>query len=135
MIVLPQLKVQARRVPLRPETIAGPGEKLAEAKKKYLSPTYAATMGPLSQLAGYFMNFLTLGGGWHPGEAEAKVLYLQDSRLQRMHEFDETAALITLDDPEQAKKLLRLRGELFRHPQGNESRFYRTDIQQHDRAP
>jgi hypothetical protein len=47
------------------------GAKLEIAEKRYISPLYRVTFGPLSQVAAYYFNFLSVLHGWHPNEAEA----------------------------------------------------------------
>ncbi|HWA10002.1 MAG TPA: hypothetical protein VG838_11175 [Opitutaceae bacterium] len=131
-VVLPKFEVKETKIQLTTEDVMSVSGKMALAKREYISPLYSVTFGPLSQLAGYYLNFLSILGGWHPSEGEAKILYLQDARLRKMREFDDLIALERLADPKEAAQLARGRAELFRLPQKAESRFYRSDIQQHD---
>ncbi len=131
-IMLPKFEIKDSRLKLTAQDLVSPAEKLTEAKDKYISPVYAVTFGPLSQLAGYYMNFLNLLGGWHPNDTEATVLYVQDARLRKMREFDDLIDLVRLADPKEAKELTKLRPVIFRQPQKDEAKFNRTDLQQHD---
>jgi hypothetical protein len=63
------------------------------AKLKYTSPLYRATFGPLAQVATYYFNFLSILGGWHPNEAEAMTLYMEDDRARIAKEINELARL------------------------------------------
>lgn len=131
-VTLPKFDVKESRLKLTEEDTVSPAEKMTEAEKAYISPLYAVTFGPLSQLAGYYLNWLAIFGGWHPNSAEATVLYVQDARLREMREFDDLADLDRLADPKEAKELAKMRAIIFRLPQRDEGRFYRIDLQQHD---
>ena len=131
-IVMPRFEIKDSRLKLTRDDLPSPAEKLLEAKREYISPLYASTFGPLSQLAGYAMNFLTIFGGWHPNNAEATVLYVQDARLRNIREFDDLIDLERLADPKEANELARTRSVIFRLQQKEEGKFYRIDLQQHD---
>jgi hypothetical protein len=81
------------------------------AEAKYLSPLYRVTFGPLSQIAAYYFNFLTILHGWHPNEAEAVTLYRQDERLKMLEKLDSLVRLEKIADPKEAKELQRIRYE------------------------
>ena len=83
--------------------------KLKIAEKRYISPLYRVTFGPLSQIGGYYCNFLTILQGWHPNEAEARTLYLQDERLKMLGKMDDLIRLEELGDAKDAKEFRRLR--------------------------
>lgn len=117
VVTLPKFNVAASRVKVTEDDVRTPDETLALAKKEYISPFYAATFGPLSQLAAYYLNFPSILGGWHPGNAEAMTLYAQDLRVRKMKEFDDMVDLTALVDPKEAKTLKLLRVQLFRLPQ------------------
>lgn len=131
-VILPKFDVKDSRIKLTQEDLVSPAEKLIEAKKEYISPLYAVTFGPLSQIAGYYLNFFSILGGWHPNAAEATVLYVQDARLRKMREFDDLVDLERVADPKEAQELAKMRAVIFRLPQRDEGRFYRIDLQQHD---
>ncbi len=131
-VTLPKFDVKDSRLKLTKEDALSPADKLIEAKREYISPLYAVTFGPLSQLAGYATNFLSILNGWHPNTPEAEILYLQDARLRKIAEFDRLAELEELADPSQLPALNRLRAETFRLPQKDEGHFYRVGIQHHD---
>jgi hypothetical protein len=133
-VVLPKFDVKDSRIKLTKDDVLSPTDKLIDAKREYISPLYAVTFGPLSQLAGYFTNFLSISNGWHPNTTEAVVLYVQDARLRKIAEFDRLAELEVLADPSQLPALHRLRAETFRQPQKDESLFYRIDIQHDDQS-
>ncbi len=69
------------------------------------------TFGPLSQIAAYYFNFLSILNGWHPNEAEALTLYRQDERLKMLGEMDSLIRLETIGGGKDAKELQRLRFE------------------------
>jgi hypothetical protein len=86
--------------------------KLDLAEKTYISPLYRVTFGPLSQIAAYYFNFLSILHGWHPNEAEAMTLYRQDERLKMLGEMDSLIRLESIGGREEdAKELQRLRFE------------------------
>jgi hypothetical protein len=104
--------VWGSRVKLTETDVLTDTAKLEMAEKKYISPLYRVTFGPLSQLAGYYFNFLTILNGWHPNEAEARTLYLEDDRLQMLDEMDSLVRLERLGgDSKDAKELQRIRFE------------------------
>jgi len=74
----------------------------------------------LSQLAGYYFNWLGILGGWHPNDAEALVLHQQNVRLRKMSEFDDMVEMVRLADPKQAAELKNMHAELFRLQQDSD---------------
>jgi len=70
-----------------------PKGRLDLAKKRFLTPAYQKTLGPLSQVAAYYFNFLTILGGWHPNDGEAMALYEDDAQKRRNTEMTELISL------------------------------------------
>ena len=100
------------RVKLTATDVLTDGAKLEIAEKRYISPLYRVTFGPLSQIAAYYFNFLSVLHGWHPNEAEALTLYRQDERLKMLGELDSLAELETIGgDSKDAKDFQRIRFE------------------------
>jgi hypothetical protein len=117
VVTLPKFDVKGSRIKVTEDDVRTPEETLALAKKEYISPLYQVTFGPLSQLAAYYLNFPSILGGWHPGNAEAMTLHAQDLRVRKMKEFDDMVDMTALVDPKEAKTLKLLRVQLFRLPQ------------------
>lgn len=90
---LPPYYVREKELRLKERELLTEHGKLLYAKKRFLSPSYQKIFGPLSQLAGYYLNFLSLFGGWHPNDAEARVLMEQEERLERMRELSNLSRL------------------------------------------
>ena len=112
IVEMEPLIVSGTRIKLTEADVLTDTAKLAIAEKKYISPLYRVTFGPLSQIAGYYFNFLTILNGWHPNEAEARTLYLEDDRLQMLDEMDSLVRLERLGgDSKDAKELQRIRFE------------------------
>lgn len=88
--------------------------RLELAKKRFTPPLYRATLGPLSQLATYYFNFLSILGGWHPNDAEALTLYAESERVQRLHDFDDLVSLEEFDDARTGAELRQLRPGVWR---------------------
>jgi hypothetical protein len=103
--------VWGTRVKLSETDVLTDSGKLELAEKRYISPLYRVTFGPLSQLAGYYFNFLSIFQGWHPNEAEAVTLYRQDERLKMLSELDSLIRLETIGDAKEGKELQRIRFE------------------------
>ena len=100
------------RVKLTATDVLTDGAKLEIAEKRYISPLYRVTFGPLSQVAAYYFNFLSVLHGWHPNEAEALTLYRQDERLKMLGALDSLAELETIGgDSKDAKDFQRIRFE------------------------
>jgi len=119
-VVMPKFLVRESRAKPTEEDLMTPAEKLSQAKKENISPLYAVTFGPLSQLAGYYFNWLGILGGWHPNDAEALVLHQQNVRLRKMSEFDDMVEMVRLADPKQAAELKNMHAELFRLQQDSD---------------
>jgi hypothetical protein len=114
IVQLPKFVVEARRnVPEAKEMLTDYG-RLQFAKKTFTTPLYRATFGPLSQVATYYFNFLTILNGWHPSDAEAMTLYRESERVQILADFDELCRLEKLRDPHAAKELRQMRSEVWR---------------------
>ncbi len=103
--------VRENRVRLTETDVLTDTAQLKMAEAKYLSPLYRVTFGPLSQIAAYYFNFLTILHGWHPNEAEAVTLYRQDERLKMLEKLDSLVRLEKIADPKEAKELQRIRYE------------------------
>ena len=104
--------VWGARVKLTATDVLSDGAKLEIAEKRYISPLYRVTFGPLSQVAAYYFNFLSVLHGWHPNEAEALTLYRQDERLKMLGELGSLAELETIGgDSKDAKDFRRIRFE------------------------
>jgi hypothetical protein len=110
--ILPRMVISADRVHLNSEEILTDKGRLEVAQKRHLTPLYRATLGPLSVLAGYYMNPFSLLGGWHPNEAEAMILYRQEEKLQRRDEMDSLIRLEEVGARWESKEDQRLRKEM-----------------------
>ena len=119
-VVMPNVLVRESRAKPTEEDLMTPAEKLDQAKRENISPLYAVTFGPLSQLASYYFNWLGILGGWHPNDAEALVLHDQNIRLRKLREFDDMVDMVRLADPKQATELKNMRAELFRLQQDSD---------------
>jgi hypothetical protein len=91
VIRLPKYYVNEERMPFNKREILTPEGRLAVAKKRYISPVYAKTLGPLSAVASLLANPL---GGWQPNDPEAMTLYYDQDQKRRNAEMKE---LIKLD--------------------------------------
>jgi hypothetical protein len=111
VVKMAPLIVWGTRIPSSETEVLTERGRLELAEKRYISPLYRVTFGPLSQLAAYYLNFLTILGGWHPNEAEAMTLYRQDERLERLRELDALTRLEMFGDARDAKEFQRLRFE------------------------
>ena len=82
-----------------------PSGKLDLAKQVYLTPVYQKILGPLSQVAAYYFDFLAILGGWHPNDGEAMALYEDDAQKRRNSEMTELISLDRLSrrEPGQAR--------------------------------
>ena len=99
------------RVKLSETDVLTSEAKLETAEKRYISPIYRVTFGPLGQVAAYYFNFLSILNGWHPNEAEAMTLYHQDERLRMLAELDSLCRLEMIGDAKDAKEFQRIRFE------------------------
>lgn len=104
--------VRENRIKLTETDVLSDSEKVELAKSRQLSPLYRVTFGPLSQIAGYYFNFLSILGGWHPNDADAMALERQDQRLKMLDELDSLARIEALGgDAKDAKEFQRIRYE------------------------
>lgn len=93
-VMMDRLVVTAKKLNLEPHEMLTDRGRMKEAQKKYLSPVYQKTFGPLAQLAGYYFNWLSILGGWHPNESEAALFAEQDeivrirTRLAELEQLD-----------------------------------------------
>jgi hypothetical protein len=93
MLHLQKMIVTERRQQLTERDLLTSKGLLDLARKRYLTPVYQKTLGPLSQLGAYYFNFLAILGGWHPNDAEAMVLYENDAQKRRDTEMAELLRL------------------------------------------
>jgi hypothetical protein len=117
VIVMPKFDVKDDRIRLDNEDVLTNQGILASAKKEYLSPVYQSVFGPIVQLGTYYLNFLSLLGGWHPNDTEALLFYQQHERLRKMGEWDDVIRLSKLTDPNEAANLKGLEFETYRFNQ------------------
>jgi hypothetical protein len=108
-VVLPAFVVQDPRVKLTEKEVLTDKARLALAEKRFLSPLYRATLGPLSQLAAYYFDWTSILRGWHPNEVEAMVLYRQEEELKQQAEMDRLLKLEAIDQAPVARPMERLR--------------------------
>lgn len=90
---LRKMIVTERRQQLIERDLLTPKGRLDLAKKRYLAPAYQKTLGPLSQVAAYYFNFLAILGGWHPNDGEAMALYEDDAQKRRNTEMTDLISL------------------------------------------
>ena len=107
--VLPPYFLNEARVKLTNKEILTDKGRLEIAEKRYISPLYRTTFGPLAQLATYYCDWLSILGGWHPNEAEAMALYRQQERRLMLDEMDSLIRLETALDPKATKQFQRIR--------------------------
>jgi len=107
VVVLPAMRVTANRVALSETEVLTAEGRIQFAKQKYTTPLYRATFGPLSQVAAYYFNFLNILNGWHPSEAEAMTLYLEDDRIRILSEADNLNWLESIDNKRELLELNR----------------------------
>ena len=82
------------------------------AKKKFTTPLYRATFGPLAQIAAYYFNFFSILNGWHPSDAEAMTLYRESERVRILSEFDDLSRLEGIGNPHAGEEFRRMRWEV-----------------------
>ncbi len=97
---LRKMIVTERRQQLIERDLLTPKGRLDLAKKRYLTPAYQKTLGPLAQVAAYYFDFLAIFGGWHPNDAEAMLLYEDDAQKRRNTEMAELLSLARFGGPE-----------------------------------
>jgi hypothetical protein len=95
VIHLPKYYVTEERMPFTTREILTPEGRVALANKRYISPVYRKSLGPLSAIASLLMNPL---GGWRPNDPEAMALYEDDERLRRKNETKELMRLEALKE-------------------------------------
>lgn len=115
VIVLPKFEVRDDRIELSKRDIATAQELLAEAKLRYLSQGYQATLGQLSAALGIVANLPSILNGWHPNDAEASALLAEDERLRRQRESEDLVEMLEALDPATARELRRSISDTFRH--------------------
>ncbi|HVU17646.1 MAG TPA: hypothetical protein VHD32_12020 [Candidatus Didemnitutus sp.] len=111
---LPSFVVQPRRdLPDEKEMLTDFG-RLQYARRKFTTPLYRATFGPLAQLGAYYFNFLSILNGWHPSDAEALALYRESERLEILTRFDDLTRLEELSDPASENEFKAMRAQIRR---------------------
>jgi hypothetical protein len=114
IVIMPKFIVMTRRnLPVEREMLTDYG-RVQFAKKIFTTPLYRATFGPLSQIATYYFNFLSILNGWHPNDAEAMTLYRESERVRILSEFDDLSRLEGLGDPHAGAEFIRMRSEVWR---------------------
>lgn len=100
VIRLPKYQVTEQRIPLEEHELLTPQGRLDVAKKRYLTPLYQKTLGPLAAVASLLNNPL---GGWNPNGPEAMALYEDNENLRRRNRINELSEIAGL--AEQAKRI------------------------------
>lgn len=94
------------RVDLEERRMLTPKGRLEVAEKRYLTPIYQKTLGPLSAVASFLNN--PIMGGWAPNAPEAMALYEDGEQKRRnaeMRDLTDLAALnATLEKPAAKQK-------------------------------
>ena len=114
VVMMPKFIVMANRNVPREEEMLTEYGRVQYAKKKFTTPLYRATFGPLAQIAGFYFNFFTILNGWHPSEAEAMTLYRESERVRIVSEFDDLSRLEGLGNPYAGEEFGRMRWEVWR---------------------
>jgi hypothetical protein len=117
VVIMPKFDVKDDRIRLADDDVLTNQGILASAKKEYLSPVYQSVFGPLVQVGTYYLDFLSLLGGWHPNDTEALLFYQQHERLRKMGEWDDLIRLAKLTDPKEAVDLKDMEFETYRFDQ------------------
>jgi hypothetical protein len=107
-VLLPTFVITERRVKLTEKSVLSDKGRLEIAEKQCLTPLYRVTFGPLAQIATYYFDFLSILGGWHPNELEARELYREEERLRMLSEMDSLIRLETIDRPKGTKEFKRI---------------------------
>jgi hypothetical protein len=111
---LPPFFVHPRQdIPEEKEMLTDFG-RLQFARKKFISPLYRATFGPLAQIGAYYLNFLSILNGWHPNDAEAMALYRESERLQILTNFDDLRRIEELGEPGTSDEFKQMRARIRR---------------------
>jgi hypothetical protein len=93
VVRLPRYMVTEEPVPLEERELLTPKGRIDVATKRYISPIYGKTLGPLTAVASFLNNPL---GGWSANTPEAMSLYADDEwkrRNARTTELNELAKL------------------------------------------
>lgn len=93
VIRLPKYTVRDKKAWSSDFGMLTPEGKVAIAKKKYLSPMYQKTLGPLAAAAAFVNNVL---GGWNPNSREAMAIYEDNEALRRRNEMSDLDGLAKL---------------------------------------
>lgn len=108
------MSITASKVKLAPRDALSAKGRMQVAEKRYISPLYRTTFGPLSQIAAYYYNWPSIFTGWHPNEAEAMTLYREADRVRILSEVDNLVRLEMIGDARETKRLKRIRTEVRR---------------------
>ena len=96
VILLPKYTVNEKRMPFTERDILTPEGRITLANKRYISPVYRKTLGPLAAIASLLMNPL---GGWRPNDREAMTLYNDAEQKRRNSAMRELFELEALREP------------------------------------
>lgn len=95
VVRLPRYTVTEEAVPLEERELLTPKGRIDVATKRYISPIYGKTIGPLTAVASFLNNPL---GGWSANTPEAMSLYADDERKRRNARAVELDELVKLAD-------------------------------------
>jgi hypothetical protein len=95
IVRLPNYTVTEEPIHLEERDVLTPKGEVEMAKKRYLTPMYRKTFGPLSAIATLLNNPL---GGWQPNGPEAMALYEDFEGARRKKRFAELNELAELAD-------------------------------------
>ena len=95
VIRLPKYVVKEERFPLEEYELLTPKGRVAVAEKRYLTPIYQKTVGPLMAIATFLNDPL---GGWRPNAPEAIAIYEDFENVRRRERTKELTSLAALAD-------------------------------------
>ena len=120
--VLPTFTITDTRLGPTEDNVLTEKARLEIAEKRYITPLYRVTFGPLAQLATYYYSPLSIFMGWHPNEAEAMNRYREDQHVEMLEEMDSLTRLGMVKDAKdvkdaiETKELQRMRYEFIIAP-------------------
>jgi hypothetical protein len=95
VIRLPKYVVKEERFPLEEYELLTLKGRVAVAEKRYLTPIYQKTVGPLTAIATFLNDPL---GGWRPNAPEAIAIYEDFENVRRRERTKELTSLAALAD-------------------------------------
>lgn len=101
VIRLPKYVVTDERFPLEEYELLTPKGRVAVAEKRYLTPIYQKTIGPLSAIATFLNDPLR---GWRPNAPEAIAIYEDFENVRRKKQTKDLLDLAALADRAKPKK-------------------------------